>query len=194
MSYNNQRQLIAEEAARIMDSEAIRDFALAKRKAIQRLGLETKDLPSNAEIQTALLAYQRLFNNHQEAFEVCIDGALEAMRFFEPYQPKLVGPLVEGIAFGDMRVTLHLTAESVEEVIFFISDNRIPYREGEKRYSVSGGKKDLPCVRFIAGEIEVEVVILIEGEQRGLRSPVDGAAIKGLDIHGVGQLKQEFAA
>src|SRR5260221_13032217 len=53
---------VADEAARVMAEHGIRDFALAKRKAAERLGLGARGaLPSNAQIQERLAARQRLF-------------------------------------------------------------------------------------------------------------------------------------
>ncbi len=56
------RTLLTQECARIMAEEGVKDFMLAKRKATARLGLTNRTLlPSNIEIEQALLAYQRLF-------------------------------------------------------------------------------------------------------------------------------------
>ncbi len=56
------RQRIALEAGRIMAETGNQDFHLAKRKAAARLGAaDTRNLPSNTEVQEALREYQRLF-------------------------------------------------------------------------------------------------------------------------------------
>ena len=58
----NLRRAVAQEAARIMAEHGIQDFRAAKRKAAERFGVtEEGALPSNAEIEAALAAYQRLF-------------------------------------------------------------------------------------------------------------------------------------
>jgi hypothetical protein len=56
------RARVAEEAARIMREQGVRDFLLAKRKAADRLGVTDRHaLPANQEIADALAAQQRLF-------------------------------------------------------------------------------------------------------------------------------------
>ena len=54
---------LAEEAARLMVEHGIQDFALAKRKAAERLGVRAHAgaLPSNAQIHERLVERQRLF-------------------------------------------------------------------------------------------------------------------------------------
>ena len=48
----NMRRLLAQEAARIITGQGVRDYRLAKRKAAQRLGLTDQALlPRNAEIE-----------------------------------------------------------------------------------------------------------------------------------------------
>ncbi|MCB1778464.1 MAG: hypothetical protein KDI50_13620, partial [Candidatus Competibacteraceae bacterium] len=52
--------LMAQESARIMVEEGVQDFRSAKRKAAIRLAVTDKAaLPDNAEIEQALLDYQR---------------------------------------------------------------------------------------------------------------------------------------
>ena len=57
------RQQLAEEAARLISEHGIQDFALAKRKAAERLGVRAQAgaLPSNEEIQERLIERQRIF-------------------------------------------------------------------------------------------------------------------------------------
>jgi hypothetical protein len=48
------RQMLAQEAARIIVNQGIRDYGLAKKKAAERLGLNSRgSLPGNAEIEQA---------------------------------------------------------------------------------------------------------------------------------------------
>ncbi|MCA1791829.1 MAG: hypothetical protein LC667_18860, partial [Thioalkalivibrio sp.] len=56
------RQRLAEEAARIILEEGVRDYGQAKRKAADHLGITGRpELPTNTEIETALLERNRLF-------------------------------------------------------------------------------------------------------------------------------------
>ena len=65
----NLRRALAQEAARVMIEQGIRDFLFAKRKAAERFGVtDSAVLPKNTEIEAALREHQRLFGG--EAFAV----------------------------------------------------------------------------------------------------------------------------
>ena len=88
------RMLLAQECARIMAEEGIQDFRTAKRKAAIRLAVTDKGaMPDNAEIEQALLDYQRLFHADRQAIRLrgLRETALEAMRFLAHFRPRLVG-------------------------------------------------------------------------------------------------------
>jgi hypothetical protein len=60
------RKMIAAEAARIMATQAQCNYRIAKQKAAERLGLNTKTaLPSNVEVENALRAYQGFYGGQQ---------------------------------------------------------------------------------------------------------------------------------
>ena len=80
----NLRRAVAQEAARIMAEHGIQDFRAAKRKAAERFGVtEEGALPSNAEIEESLVAYQRLFGGdaHNATLQAQRRAALRAMRW-----------------------------------------------------------------------------------------------------------------
>ena len=59
-----QRSRVVQEAARIICEDGLADYRLAKQKAVERLGLGFgTPLPSNADIQDAVIQYQRLFGS-----------------------------------------------------------------------------------------------------------------------------------
>ena len=56
------RQLVAQQAARMMAEDGISDYAYAKKKAGRQLGaLESSSLPSNAEVEEELKLYNALY-------------------------------------------------------------------------------------------------------------------------------------
>src|SRR5690554_1902322 len=59
------RREIAAVAARMMAEDGIADFGFAKRKAARQLGLpeKTEALPTNAEIEAELRAWQALYQD-----------------------------------------------------------------------------------------------------------------------------------
>jgi hypothetical protein len=58
---NDRRSRIAHLAARLMAEDGIEDYALAKRKAARQAGLpETRELPTNEEVEQALRNYREI--------------------------------------------------------------------------------------------------------------------------------------
>jgi hypothetical protein len=117
------RILIAQEAARLMYEEGVREYRDAKRKAGRRFGAEKalslgSHLPTNAEIHAEL---QRLLLLHDE--KVLPERllhlrliALRLMELLEPFRPHLVGSVLSGVVTEQSDIDLHLFAESSEEV------------------------------------------------------------------------------
>lgn len=182
------RVLLAQEAARIMAEEGVKDFRIAKSKAAERMGCaETRHMPKNAEIEEALLAYQRLFGGdaHQQQLQELRQTALQAMVFLKDFQPRLVGPVLNGSADEDSPVNLHLFADPAEEVLMFLMNANIPFEEGERSYPPrqKGGRSELyPMYRFIADGVAVELTVFSQDEmRRAPLSPVDYKPMKRAD-------------
>ena len=88
------RQMIAQEAARIIVNQGIRDYRVAKIKAAERLGLNTRgSLPGNPEIERAIEEHHQLFGgeSHSELLHSMRAAALSAMHLLETFSPRLVG-------------------------------------------------------------------------------------------------------
>lgn len=157
------RRSIAVEAARLMSDSGVRDYFAAKRKAAERLGVTDEvQLPRNTEVEEALREHQRIFQaesqgNHLRALR---ETALEALRFFERFRPRLVGAVLEGTADRHSSVCLHLFADTPEEVAIFLSDNGIPFEESERRLRI---KKEhwehRPVFRFRADDVPVDLTV-----------------------------------
>jgi len=177
------RQRLAREAARVMAEGGIQDFALAKRKALERLRLPAGTaLPRNAEIEEARLEYQRLFGGEERAREVAgrRAAAVSAMREFAHFEPRLVGPLLSDGADGHSAVCLHLFAESAEEVGWYLMERGIPHRNSEQRLRMSGGETErVPGYSFLAGGVPVDLLVFSGRSRRHTPlSPVDGRAMR----------------
>ena len=113
------RERLAQEAAQILAETGSRDFFAAKRKAAEHLGaVDTRNMPSNSEIEEALMTYQRLFRADHQPQELrrLRQVALQAMKFFIKYKPRLVGSVLRGTADTNSTVTLHVYAGAVEEM------------------------------------------------------------------------------
>ena len=192
------RERIAKEAARLMCEAGIRDFQLAKRKALQRLRIpDQRNLPSNGEIESAVSEYQRLFRAHSQPRRLAeLRGtALRAMRFLARFQPRLVGAVLSGTADEHSEVCLHLFAETAEEVGLFLLDNGVPHEHGERAMRLAGDDSErLPTCRFIAEDVPVELVIFAERARRRVPlSPVDGRPMQRAALQAVEALAGELS-
>lgn len=177
------RQIIAQAAARIMAESGIRDFATAKRKAAQKHGaVQNRNLPSNEEIESALLEYQRLFlyNSQAVLLRRLRETALKAMTMLEAFKPCLVGPILNGSADENTPVYLHLFADTSEQVMFFLLERHIPYDQGERTVHMASGQTCYyPKFSFVAGETPIELTVFpLDGPRQPPLSPVDGRPMK----------------
>ena len=173
------RQLVTQEAARIMAEEGISDYLVAKRKAAERLGApDTRNLPTNREIQDALIDHQRLFGGagRRVLLRRLRQVAVEAMEFLRRFEPRLVGSVLHGTATEYSDVNLHVFAETPEEVALFLMDQGIPYEVAERRFRF--GREEpvaIPAYRFVAGDVAVELaVVSVKGLREAPRSRIDG--------------------
>lgn len=158
------RQRLAHEAARLMAEGGIRDFHQAKTRAAARLGvLDESALPRNAEIEQALREYQRLFLGEQQvcALRARREAALEAMRFFERFDPRLVGPVLEGSADAHSAVCLHLYSDEPEAVRLFLAEHGIPIEEESRRLRLDRERSGVfPVYVFSADGIPFDLTVL----------------------------------
>lgn len=189
------RTLIAQEAARIIVEEGVADFLGAKRKAAARLGISsTRNMPRNTEIEQAVIERQRLFVSDARLarLRTLREAALQAMVLFETFNPRLVGSVLSGTAHVSSDVNLHVFAEAPEELSFFMLDRNIPYRQTDKRVRVDEGYAVYPAMRFLAGDVEVEVVVF---PQKGIRqaplSTVDARPMRRANLEQVRRLLDE---
>lgn len=169
------RQSVAAEAARLMAEQGIRDFRLAKHKAAERLGLtDEKSLPRNAEIEDALRQHQRLFEgeSHQRLLESRRRAALEAMRFFHRFEPRLVGAVLDGTADRHSAVCLHLFCDNPVEVDEFLLGHGIPFETQSRRLRMQRDQwLDFPVYLFAAAETPVDITVMPVDAVR--QAPID---------------------
>jgi hypothetical protein len=186
MSEQRERELIAQECARLMLDEGIRDYATAKRKAGQRLLIDGRtNLPSNAEIEAASLERRRLFADENELAELqeLREVALKVMGRLKDFEPRLVGAVLKGTAGAGARATLHVFADTPEDLLFALMERGLRYREAERVQCVAGVQQNLPSVLLRIGAAEVEVVVFpLDGLRQAPTSPVDGRPMRRADI------------
>lgn len=194
-----QRILLAQTAARLMAESGLRDFAVAKQKAAEQLGIHhSRDLPGNKEIEAALRDYQRLFQHdlqHQQLHQLRLT-ALQAMQLLAPFSPRLVGAVLTGSADQHSPIHLHLFADTSEEVGIFLMEHKIPADQDERRVHYQAGKEEQrPLYRFIAGENALELTVFpAKGLRQSPLSPIDGRPMRRANLAELQQLLEDEAA
>ena len=179
----NLRQLLAQEAARLIADHGISDYRLAKRKAAERLGVTDRGaLPRNTEIEAALEGHLRLFGGDEQAqlLERLRGIAHEAMEFFADFEPRLVGSVLNGTASSHSDVNLHLFADAPEQVVMRLLDGDIPYQQAERRIKLGRDRyASYPVFRFFAGEVAIDVTVFPpQSLRQPPSSPIDGRPMR----------------
>lgn len=172
------RRRVATEAARLIAEHGLRDFQHAKRKAAERLGVHDEaSLPRNREIEDALREHQRLFQADSQPahLQTLREAAVEAMRFFGRFEPRLVGAVLDGSADRHSAVCLHLFDDDPREVELFLRQNGIPFEVRTRRLRFDAGRAEsFPVYVFAADEVPVDLTVL----------PLDALRQAPLDRHG----------
>ena len=190
------KTLMAQESARIMVEEGIQDFRSAKRKAAIRLAVTDKAaLPDNAEIEQALLDYQRLFHAGRQArlLRALRETAVEAMQFLARFRPRLVGPVLSGATGPHADIHLHLFADTPTDVLLFLMEHRIPFDTTERRLKLGNGDPVcLPAFRLETDSSRIDLTIFAPlAEREAPRSPVDGRPMRRASLAEVQALLAE---
>lgn len=178
---------VVQEAARIMCEDGLADYRLAKQKAVERLGLGFgTPLPSNADIQDAVIQYQRLFGGraYAERLGKLRRTAVQAMRLLKDYRPRLVGAVATGATTDAHKVQLHCFADKPERIDMLLEDRGLRFEVSERRHRLANGENlDVPVLTFMAEDVGVDVAVFPE---RGMReaplSPADGLPMKRLEL------------
>lgn len=117
--------------------------------------------PPRDALLRAIGDYRELFRPEQlERLQQGRRLALEAMHNLAAFNPRLFGALSDGDGPLD-RVSLLVTADTPEQVLLYLHDRRIPWQEATVEMQHHGhGRREHAAARFIAGDSEVELVIL----------------------------------
>jgi hypothetical protein len=187
------RQLVAQEAARIIVEQGIEDYRLAKTKAAERLGMSAVgSLPGNSEIEKALGEHLQLFGreSHVQLLRTLRQTALAAMELLSPFEPRLVGPVLHGTAAENSAVNLHVFADSPEMVVVRLDEQRVSYRPFERRLKSRRDRTDLfGGFRFMQHDTRVEATVFpVDGVRQAPISPVDGKPMRRVDKNALLQL------
>jgi hypothetical protein len=187
------RSAIAQEAARLMAEHGIHDYLTAKRKAAERFGVsDVAVLPKNTEVEEALRAHHRLFggSQHERTLTVQRETALRAMQLLQQFEPRLVGPVLNGSATEHADIQLHVFADTAETVYIQLMDRNVPHEVVERRVKMQADRQiAVPGLRFEVGQFGVEVLVFPrDGIRQAPVSPVDGRPMRRADAAEVHRL------
>ncbi|MES5815977.1 hypothetical protein [Pseudoxanthomonas sp. Soil82] len=158
------RHRLAHEAARLMAEGGIRDFHQAKLKAAARLGIhDDASLPRNREIEDALREYQRIFlgQGQARALRQRREAAARALEFLAPFEPRLVGPVLDGTADTTSPVLLHAYTDDADAVARFLDEHGIPAEPRERQLRLDRERRaDLPVWVFGAEDLAFDITVL----------------------------------
>ena len=157
------RRAIAAEAARIMSTQSQFNYLLAKQKAIERLGINVRTtMPSNAEVESALRAYQGFYGSQQriDSLQRKREVAVRAMRSLDPFNPRLAGPVLEGTANENARVTLHVFNDPPDAVVMHLLEKGQTYRSEQRKIRwYNGSYRQVQILVTDVEGIEVELLL-----------------------------------
>jgi hypothetical protein len=190
------RHRLAHEAARLMAEGGIRDFHQAKLKAAARLGIhDDASLPRNREIEDALREYQRLFHGEARAGDLRLrrEAAARALEFFDCFDSRLVGPVLDGTADANSAVSLQLFAEDPDAVPRFLEEHGIPAESRTRRVRLDRDRADdFPVWLFGAEGVTFDLTVLPPTALR--QAPLSGIDEKPMRRASLAQLRELLAA
>ncbi len=170
------RREIAALAARMMAEDGIQDYGFAKRKAARQLGAsETEALPTNAEVEAELRAWQALYQDeeHEERLHEMRLAAVDLMRRLDDFRPYLTGGVLDGTAGRFSQIDIDLFADSAKDVEIFFLNTGLRYEHREVRRQ--GPDAPEAVLTFDWLEVPVRLSIYPSDLERVARKGVDRA-------------------
>jgi hypothetical protein len=192
---NDRRSCIAYLAARLMAEDGIEDYALAKRKAARQAGMpETRELPTNEEVEEALRTHQQIYHHeeHRNRLRVLRETAVRAMRELARFNPYLTGSVLNGNAGKYADVNLQLFTDNEKAVELYLIDRRIPYKAAQSRLYSGEEMRTVPVYTLSDHGTDIELTVLSTLDLRGpLRTSPEGKSIERAKLQAVEQLLAE---
>ena len=130
------RAQIASAAARLIAEHGLADYAQAKRKAVHSLGLpEGTPLPENAEVDSELRIYQRLFQDGEQSERVdhLRRKAAEIMAIMQRFNAYLTGSVLDGSAGRYAEIDIQLFTDSAKDVEIFLLNQHLDFAHSVPR-------------------------------------------------------------
>lgn len=184
---------IIHEAARLICHEGFVDYAFAKRRAADNLGLQIRTGPvDNTLIEASVLEMQESSggDEYRTALQQMRETAIEAMKFLAGFEPRLAGSAASGAIGIGHRVQIHVHDDFPESVEMKFHSLGIPFIQAERRYSTGKGNySEIPLIQFEVDNVGVDVAVFSwDFLRRPPDSQVTGRPAKRLDAQQVAKL------
>ena len=191
------RQVIAQEAARIIVNHGVRDYRVAKQKAAERLGVSARgSLPGNAEIEAAVAEHLQIFGGdaHEDRLRLMRVAALSAMELLSNFTPRLVGPVLSGTADENSVVNLHVFSDSPELIALELEQIGVSYRPYERRLKSRRNQVETYAgFEFNHGNNAIQATVFpVDGIRQAPMSPIDGKPMQRADADSVQALLEHI--
>ena len=127
---------LAATAARLIAEDGC-GYATAKRKAVQLVlgdaGGARVRLPENDLVESELRRYLRTFGGQRHAARLALlrTTALAVMEYLAPFNPHLVGAVLNGTATEHSALHLHLFTDSAKDVEIFLLNDGVRFTVDE---------------------------------------------------------------
>ena len=188
------RQALANETAKIITLEGVRDYQRAKLKASERLGNSQQgSLPSNFEIEKALGSFQQTFiPKHAELIHAQRKIAHTIMQWLASYSPYLTGPVAEGMAGVNNIISIQLSCDTTEAIITELTSRNIKTNSHQRRLKLNKEYVFLPTICFEYQDFEIEVIIFSLRQQ--FQRPKSKSQNRSMQRIGLKQLEEMLTA
>ena len=115
------------------------------------------------------------------------------MTFFERFQPRLVGAVLDGTADEHSAVCLQLFAEDADAVARFLHDQRVPAESRARRLRLDREREeDFPVWLFTADDLPFDLTVLPLAQLR--QAPlgaIDGKPVRRASLAALQELLAE---
>jgi hypothetical protein len=189
---NDRRSRIAYLAARLMAEDGIEDFATAKRKAARQAGTpDTRELPTNDEVDAALKTYQSIYHReeHRSRLRELRERAVRAVRELAQFNPYLTGSVLNGNAGKYADINLQLFTDNEKAVELYLIDRGIAYKAAQNRLYAGEEMRTVPVYEVTDDGTVIELTVLTPHDLRGpLRTTPEGKNIERAKLPMVEQL------
>jgi hypothetical protein len=192
------RTRIAHLAARLIAQDGVSDYGLAKRKAARQAGApDSRNLPTNLEIEEAVRTYQGLYqaDEHPQRLRALRELALSIMRLLKDFNPHLTGAVLAGTVGRHADVHLQVYTDNPKDLEIFLHNRQVPFRARELRIWVGDTLASVPDLLMPTVLADVHVTVLSPLHLRlPLRLSVDGRPLERASSDALAGLLAENAA